>query len=72
MWLFEGDEPPTIECGGAASLWMECVASLTCGQAVEFFMSYPDELSADDPCVPELVEARIACPNFELLTEYAF
>jgi hypothetical protein len=71
-WLFEGDVPPDPECTYAASMWMECIVWLTCGEAVEFFMNYPDGHSPDAPCMPELGEARAYCPNFELLTEYGF
>ena len=71
-WLFDGDEPPGYECAFARDMWMECITSLSCDQAVEFFINYPDGFSADDLCVPELSEARATCPNFELLTEYEF
>jgi hypothetical protein len=65
-------EPPGYECSLAASVWMECIVSLTCGDAVDFFMRYPDAFAPDTPCVQELFDARAACPDFELLTEYGF
>ena len=57
------------ECGEAARLWMQCIVSLTCGDAVDFFMRYPDAFAPDTACVEEFFDARAICPNFELLTE---